>query len=56
MTGKHGPQRRKEKLAGVVERQEARKARGDEGQLSRLIAQGHEHCKEFERLRIKVGK
>ena len=36
---------------GAKERQAARAARGDAGQLARLEAAGHGHCREAKRLR-----
>jgi len=56
VTGKHGPERRKEKLAGVVERREAREALGDAGQLAKLEGSGHGHTKEAKRLRKRLEK
>ena len=37
------------------ERQEAREARGDQGQLQRLVDNGHSHCREAVKLRKELG-
>ena len=41
----------KARREGADERQEARIARGDAGQLAKLEREGHGHCKEAKRLR-----
>jgi hypothetical protein len=49
-----GYRRIDQRRAEAEERQEARDARGDAGQIARLEASGHGHCKEAKRLRRKV--
>lgn len=40
----------------AAERQEARNARGDAGQLERLEAQGHGSCREASQMRARLEK
>ena len=40
----------------AVEQADERKKRGDAGQLSRLEALGHGHCREAEKLRQKLNQ
>ncbi len=46
--------RKKERIKEAAERREAREERGDKSQLAKLIRLGHGHCKEADRLRVKV--
>ncbi len=46
----------KQRREEAAERQIARDERGDAGQLKRLEAAGHGHCKEADRLRARIEK
>jgi hypothetical protein len=47
--------RKDERKAEAAERQAEREKRGDAGQLKKLEREGHSHCKEAKRLRVKLG-
>ena len=47
-------ERRDERRAAATERQTAREALGDAGQLKKLIKQGFADCKEARRLRKRL--
>lgn len=51
------PKKRRVLQAEAQERLEARAERSDAAQLARIVAKGHEHCKEAQRLRgtVKIG-
>lgn len=48
------PKRKARRQVEADDRKMARDARGDAGQLARLEARGHGHCKEATRLREKL--
>lgn len=52
---RRGSTARSRRQEGARERQAEREARGDMGQLQKLITMGAEHCREAVRLRERLG-
>lgn len=55
-TRKQFKERIRERQEQAAEIAAAREKRGDAGQLARLEANGHGHCREAEKLRKKLNK